>query len=144
MCSCDQGPFKKRSARKRDVSTEPRIPKGQHGGGQWTTDGGTVIPAQITIPFPGSGTFIAPRPIPILPPIPLTPINPTLPNGDSLTPTNPYPEKERCVEEWEYAIKKCSELARQEKLGPRSGYGVNYNKCLLGLVSADCGGNPVA
>jgi hypothetical protein len=104
-----------------------------------------IIPAQITIPFPGSGTIIAPRPIPILPPIPITPTNPTFPYGDSLTPTNPYPKDEECVEEWEHAIRECNKLARDGKLKPgRGGYGADYNKCLLGLVSERCGGNPVA
>jgi hypothetical protein len=139
-----------RSGHKRDVSNEPRVPRGQPGGGQWTMDESAVapdamaIPAQITIPLPGSGTIIVPRPIPILPPIPLTPVNPTLPNGDSLTPTNPFPKDERCVEEWEYATKKCSELVKRGKLGPGGAYGANYSKCLLGMVSEACGGNPVA
>lgn len=148
-CSCPPRLPERVQRQKRDVSNEPRIPKGQTGGGQWTIDSGTassdpmLIPAQaITIPFPGSGSIITPRPIPILPPIPIIP---TLPNDGTLTPTNPYPKDEECAEEWEYAMKKCDELLDAGKFKPgRSGYGANYNKCLMGLVSERCGGNLVA
>jgi hypothetical protein len=51
---------------RRDVSNQPRVPAGQPGGGQWTTDGGDetphspIVPAQA-IPLPW-GPFV--RPIP--------------------------------------------------------------------------------
>jgi hypothetical protein len=67
-CSCDRPKRPKRRshrARKGDVSNEPRIPAGQSGGGEWTTDGGSerpgsnplVVPAQaiappVTMPIP--------------------------------------------------------------------------------------------
>jgi hypothetical protein len=149
---------KGRAVAKRDVSGEPRVPAGESGGGEWTNDDGYerqlanpfVIPAQaITAPM----TVPAPFEMP-LSPTEITPIPFALP-GASLqpAPVNPYPNKRKCVEEWAEAEAYCAKMLRQGKLvaGPRgkrtrgySGPGKDYNSCLLGQVSEECGGNPTA
>ena len=135
---------------RRDVSDEPRIPIGSPGGGRWTTDGTTgggtsrrppsrlLHPVQaVPIPFPGTIPLpLTPR---LLPPIPLTPI---IPYPEGYFPTNPYPERAECMEEWEYAQRQCTSLETQGKLGRRSGFGKSLARCLLGMVSEECGGNP--
>ena len=53
-------------ARGRDVSNEPRIPKGQPGGGQWTTDGSsqstsrTRQKARLTLQFATASALMSP------------------------------------------------------------------------------------
>ena len=139
-----------RAVAKRDVSAEPRVPAGESGGGEWTADDDherllsnpMVIPAQAIAP---------PVPVPIpfdlpLPPTEITPLPFAIP-GESLKPplTNPYPNKRKCVKEWEKAQKFCDEQLRQKKLKPGySGFGKDVQRCILGQVSAECGGNPTA
>jgi hypothetical protein len=132
-------------ARKRDVSDEPRIPAGQSGGGEWTTEDGTrtptfnplLIPAQaITVPIP------APFELP-LPPTEVTPFPFEIPGANLGEPVNPYPDRPECVEEWAYAYKFCDERQKRRKLRPGyGGFGKDFARCVLGLVSEACGGNP--
>lgn len=139
-----------RAVSKLDVSNEPRIPAGQTGGGEWTADGGStraltgplVIPAQAIAPP-------MPLPMPFDLPVPPTEIAPfpfAVP-GEGLKPplVNPYPNKRRCVKEWEEAREFCEEQKRQGNLKPGyAGYGKDVERCILGQVSAECGGNPTA
>jgi hypothetical protein len=99
-----------------------------------------VIPAQISIPFPfGSAVF---RPIPwpseIVPPAGIIPdVNPRR------ELTNPYPDRPECEEEWREAIAYCQELARKGfGWDGYRGMGKNFRECVMGQVSAGCGGNP--
>jgi hypothetical protein len=147
-CQCQTATGKK--TKKRDVSDEPRVPAGQTGGGQWTTDGGPsasltnslLVPAQAIAP---------PMPIPVpfeLPTLPIRPY-PPLPldiPGVTREPVNPYPDRPECVEEWEHAIKFCNDLKARGKLGSDGyrGFGGNVVSCILGMVSEACGGNPIA
>ncbi len=134
---------------KRDVSNEPRIPRGQPGGGQWTTDGATsqtadslLQPTQEVIPFP-LGPMI--RPIPGIRPLPPGIDLPVpLPVPREGIPWNPYPDRPECEKEWQEAWKACDKLYRDGKLGPKSRWGKDIGACLRGMVSQDCGGNPVA
>jgi hypothetical protein len=126
---------------------QPRVPAGNPDGGQWTSGGGNgdtgssgsgpstaqAVPLEmpLDLPFPSESV---PMPTEILPP-PLYP----------LAPENPYPNDPKCVQEWQDAIAFCQQLLKQGQLGKRprgSGFGANYNKCLLGQVSERCGGNP--
>ena len=75
--------------------------------------------------------------------------------GAGLQPplVNPYPNKRKCVEEWAEAEEFCRKMEGEGKLvpGPRgkrtrgySGFGKDYNSCVLGQVSEECGGYPTA
>jgi hypothetical protein len=158
--SCGQNTDRKRRAvAKRDVSGEPRVPAGESGGGEWTSGADyqrqlanpLVIPAQaIAPPIPIPAPFEIP-----LPPTEVTPFPFALP-GAALQPpplVNPYPNKRKCVEEWAEAEAFCRKMESEGKLvpGPRgkrtrgySGFGKDYNSCVLGQVSEECGGNPTA
>jgi hypothetical protein len=140
-----------RLATKRDVSDEPRIPAGQRGG-EWTTDRGNVTEQEVSNPSVIPAQAIAPPvPLPIpfelpLPPTEIAPFPFAIP-GEGLKPplVNPYPNKRKCVKEWEEAEKFCEEQRRQKKLKPGyGGYGKDVERCILGQVSAECGGNPTA
>jgi hypothetical protein len=157
--SCAQNSDRKRRAAfKRDVSGEPRVPAGERDGGEWTSDGGyerqlanpLVIPAQAIAP---------PMPIPFpfeipLPPTEVAPFPFALPGAGLRPPlVNPYPNERKCVEEWAEAEAFCRKMESEGKLvpGPRgkrsrgySGFGKDYNSCVLGQVSEECGGNPTA
>jgi hypothetical protein len=92
-CRCQTGSDKKTG--KRDVSDEPRIPAGQAGGGQWTTEEGpSAIPTNsLLIPVQA----IAPPmdvPIPFELPAPPVRLYPPLPldiPGAAREPANPIP-----------------------------------------------------
>jgi hypothetical protein len=182
-CSCRPAGTHWEESRKRDVSSEPRIPRGQPGGGQWTSDAGTsggtnprpshdalTIPVQaIEAPLPWV-PFLRPMPpieiprAPIEPVVPrpqfpappseipgppteVTPSPPNLPPTESLRPgpplKNPFPRSPKCVEEWDHAHEFCRDLEDQGLLG-KGKYkwmGRTYSQCVLGQVSAECGGN---
>jgi hypothetical protein len=154
-CSECRGDSRRTSTRKRDVSNEPRVPAGQPGGGEWESgDAGGIgpkpasnpvlIPVQALVP-PITGPIELPIPVP---PTEITPFPPTItaPNVDPLNPTaNPYPDRPECVEQWAHAIDFCKKQMAKGKLKPGyAGYGKNFQKCVLGLVSEACGGNPTA
>ena len=66
----------------------------------------------------------------------------------ALTPEtfrNPFPHRPKCVREWDEAEEYCWRLARHDRLGkhPYEGHGDDYEQCVRGQVSADCGGNPI-
>jgi hypothetical protein len=69
-----------------------------------------------------------------------------LPNSAE-RPGNPTSDAERkkaeCDEEWEHAYEFCDKMEEEGKLGPRSAWGANYDKCLMGQVSERCGDNAV-
>lgn len=144
-CQCGCSVRGDSSAQKRDVSNEPRIPKGQPGGGEWTSEGGggsapepRMIPVQA-VPMPIPMPFELP-----LPPTEITPFPLDIPNGNirEPIPVNPYPDRPDCVEEWAHATKFCDEQRRRGKLKPGyGGFGKDITKCLLGMVSEECGGN---
>ena len=148
---------------KRDVSDEPRLPAGQAGGGEWEAgEGGSASakPTSSAQPKPPSNPLLIPAqalaptispPIELpwfVPPTEITPfpISPTAPNIEHLNPTaNPYPDRPKCVKEWADAIEFCRRQEQGKKLKPGySGFGKNFQKCVLGMVSQDCGGNPTA
>jgi len=150
-CSChhtNHANKRKHRARKGDVSNEPRIPAGQSGGGEWTTgDGGAgqpsnpnIVPAQIEV-LPAPGAIPLPFDLPA-PPTEITPFPFDVP-GANLEPSNPYPNRPECVEEWAHATEFCQDLKRRGKLrGGYGGFGSSFAKCVLGMVSEACGGNP--
>lgn len=113
------------------------------GRGRWTdgaSDNAHLIPAQAAIAEPLIGPLFgeAVRPFPgtidVAPPM----VNPRA--------QNPYPDRPECAEEWAAAKKFCDDLKRRGKLGQDGyrGFGKTYQQCLMGQISADCGGNPVA
>jgi len=55
---------------------------------------------------------------------------------------NPFPDKRRCVKEWNEASEECMRLfyAGELKKG-YAGFGKDFNRCVRGLVSVDCGGS---
>jgi hypothetical protein len=111
--------------------------------GRWTSGGGPqIIPAQDVLVDPWIGDFPIrpiPHPMDIAPPD--TAPDTVLPRN--LPPlVNPYPDRPECVEEWNYAFRTCGRLLSEGKLGTR-GYADSFSKCVLGLVSEACGGNPV-
>jgi hypothetical protein len=137
---------------KRNVSAEPRIPRGQAGGGQWTVSpSAPVIPAQEVIPLPSESPMIRP---PIAPPAPelMRPLPPgaapiDVPNiVPREIPANPYPDRPECAEEWAHATRYCLDLLKKGLLG-KDGYrgmGNRLDQCIRGNVSESCGGNPTA
>lgn len=145
-CGCSIRPHDK--TRKRDVSNEPRVPAGRSDGGEWEAeDGGAsssanpaLLPVQ-TMPIP------MPMPIPFelpVPPFEIVPPPLDIPHGGirEPIPANPYPDRPDCAEEWAHAQKFCEEKRKHGKLKPGySGFGKDIARCILGLVSQDCGGN---
>jgi hypothetical protein len=99
-----------------------------------------LIPAQVAVPVP----FESPLPgaIPLPPEIVFPPIvTPNITPREA--PSNPYPDRPECVEEWASAYEYCRRLKREGKLG-RDGYrgaGNSISQCVRGQVSQDCGGN---
>ena len=57
-------------------------------------------------------------------------------------PQNPYPNRPRCVKEWQDALKFCWELKSSGQLGRGDyrGMGRTLRDCILGQVSESCGG----
>lgn len=149
-CYCEPDRDDVHAIERRDVSGEPRKPRGVPGGGRWTTDGSNgSSPSRHTsshllqpvhaVPIPFPGTIPIPLTPRLLPPIPIIP---TIPFPEGYFPTNPYPERAECGEEWAYAQEECRKLQARGKLGPRSGFGKNLARCILGMVSEERGGNP--
>jgi hypothetical protein len=59
-------------------------------------------------------------------------------------PQNPYPSRPECVKEWEDAREFCEDLKDRGLLG-KGDYrwmGKTVPQCMMGQVSAGCGGNP--
>lgn len=133
-----------------DPQQHPRWPAGSPDsvGGQFapaasgaTNDNAMLIPAQIAIPldpvipdFPTIGPF----PFEVVPP-PLV-VPKAFPRE---LPTNPYPDRPECEEEWAAATKYCFGLANRGLLGKdgHRGFGKSLSQCIMGQVSQDCGGN---
>lgn len=145
LCSCSSSATST-SARKRDVSDEPRIPRGQTGGGRWTTGSNgfgpdpNIIPVQVLVP---PLEIPAPFELP-MPPGEITPFPFDVPGVEKpfTPPYNPFPRKKECVEEWDAAYDFCDKQGKKPdgfKPG-RAGFGADYYKCLLGQVSEECGG----
>ena len=135
----------RRSARKRDVSDEPRVPGGQSGGGEWTSGNGSGSVRQNPLLVPAQA-ITAPIPIPFdlpLPPTEITPFPMEIPNGNIREPpVNPYPDRPDCASEWAAAYKFCTDKQNKGEFKPGyDGWGKDFTRCLLGQVSADCGGN---
>jgi hypothetical protein len=59
---------------------------------------------------------------------------------------NPYPDREGCDEEWEYAREYCRDLDDRGLLGKGDyrEHGKVFLQCVLGQVSERCGGSPHA
>ena len=101
--------------------------------------GASVIQAQVAIPAPPI-EIPAPAPFPIpseiVPPLVAPNIVPR-----SL-PQNPYPNRPRCVKEWQDAYKFCWDLKTRGQLGVGDyrGMGRTLRDCILGQVSESCGG----
>ena len=129
-----------------DPSKHPRWPASSPDGtgGEFapagTSNGASTTPAQLDIPVPFD------VPIPATPDLPFEILPPplTVPNADPREfPTNPYPDRPECEEEWAAAYKYCGRLAQSGKLGRGAyrGMGRTFSQCLLGQVSEACGGN---
>ena len=143
-CGCSGQPY--RRANKRDVTNEPRVPAGQTGGGEWEANDGSgtlsgrplLIPAQaITVPLP------LPFELP-LPPTEITPFPFAIPNGNlrEPVPVNPYPDRPDCAAERADAYKLCTQKLKADEFKPGyHGFGKDFTRCVLGAVSARCGGN---
>jgi hypothetical protein len=137
-----------------DPSKHPRWPAGSPGsiGGRFAPGDGSADTspdesrrsrtAQLapTIPIPFEA--VAPRggiPLPyeFVPPLGIYP-------RDLLR--NPFPDRPECEEEWREAIAYCNELERKGLLGVGDyrGMGRTLRDCVMGQVSAGCGGNPTA
>jgi hypothetical protein len=59
-------------------------------------------------------------------------------------PTNPYPDRPECEEEWAAATKYCMERLRKGLMGGSArGIGRFVDECIRGQVSEDCGGNTI-
>jgi hypothetical protein len=138
-----------------DPAQHPRWPAGSpdSAGGQFAPAGGgpgrpaagvggaRLVPGQIAIPLPLEA--VVPKlpeisiPSELLPP-PIIPPN--------VLPRNPYPERPECVKELAEAVKYCGKLADRGHLGkhPYEATGDNFNQCVRGQVSEDCGGNIVS
>jgi hypothetical protein len=147
-----------------DPQQHPRWPAGSPDsiGGQFSpSDSGTanddaaLIPAQITIPLdPVFPEALFPRPnIPAIPKIPqlgplpseVMPPPIAIPNTfPRKMPTNPYPDRPECEEQWAVATKYCLERLRQGLMGGSArGIGRSVDECIRGQVTEDCGGNPI-
>ncbi|MGH7034253.1 MAG: hypothetical protein ACREFL_11030 [Stellaceae bacterium] len=97
-----------------------------------------MIPAQA-VPMPVPLPFELP-----LPPTEITPFPLDIPNGNirEPIPVNPYPDRPDCAAEWAHAQEFCDEQRRRRKLKPGySGFGKDITRCLMGMVSEECGGN---
>ncbi len=133
-------------ASKRDVSQESRIPAGQPGGGEWESQDSrsTPIPKAPLVPVQA-----VPMPLPLpfefpVPPSEFTPLPFVIPNGNirEPIPANPYPDRPDCVEEWADAYRFCRSQQQQGKLKPGyGGFGKDFGRCVMGMVSEACGGN---
>jgi hypothetical protein len=134
-----------------DPTKHPRWPGGSPDskGGQFAPVGSAtssgspaVTPAQFTLPAPLEMPFRLPLPIPR--PFEIVPPPITIPDTfERDIPTNPYPRRRKCVKEWEEAKKYCRDLQDRGLLGKGDYRGMTkkYWKCVLGLISEDCGGN---
>jgi hypothetical protein len=136
-----------------DPTKHPRWPAGTPDsiGGQFapvgtTTEGpatqessAPVIPAQITIPVP---PLEIPGGIPL--PSEIVPPPIAIPDTYPRELKNPYPDRPECEQEWAEAIRKCNEMVRRRQFGSDDyrGMGKFFYQCVMGHVSADCGGNP--
>lgn len=111
-----------------------------------------LIPTQVTIPldpvFPPPLEPVIPR-VPRLGPLPSEIMPPpiAIPNANPLRlPTNPYPDRPECEEEWASATKYCLERLRKRQMGGRResrGIGRTVDECIRGQVTEDCGGNRI-
>lgn len=136
-----------------DPSQHPRWPAGSPGGigREFAPAGGDagsslagetgieVTPAQLTIPMPFELPGI-PFPSEIVP----APLIPNINPRD--LPRNPFPDRPECEEEWAQARAYCDGLEKRGLLGVGDyrGMGRTFRDCVMGQVSADCGGNPTA
>jgi hypothetical protein len=96
-----------------------------------------AIPLPVPIPLP----FELPLPSEITPFPPLI-----LPDGMQRdpVPANPYPDRPECEEEWAHAANECGKMFNNYQLKPgRRGFGADIARCIRGMVSQDCSGNPV-
>jgi hypothetical protein len=98
----------------------------------------TAQAGTITVPFEA----VAPRgaipwPSEIAPPLEIYPRHRL---------ENPYPDREGCDEEWEYAKEYCQRLSERGLLGKGDyrEHGKAFLQCVLGQVSERCGGSPHA
>lgn len=99
-----------------------------------------VIPVQITIPVPFDIPSGIPFPSEIVPP----PI--VVPDIYPRELRNPYPDRPECKDEWANAIRKCRQMVEDGRFGRDDyrGMGEFFYQCVMGHVSAECGGNPTA
>ena len=149
---------------------EPRIPAGEPGSGEWTSEAGTesdsaaspgvgperpalqvrnvtelpLTPAQATIPW--DMPVEIPSDIPGVP-TEITPIPFDFPGAERQRPplpTNPFPGDPECAEEWAHAYRYCREQEQKGNFRPGyAGPGKDFRSCLLGQISERCGGNAV-
>jgi hypothetical protein len=140
-----------------DPAKHPRWPAGSPGsvGGEFApgdSEGGASAPPDRgeanlpLIPTQGATTLPIPFRLPGQIPFPSEVLPPPViaPNINPLTiPRNPYPERPRCVREWEEATKDCLDLWSDGLLGTDNyrGMGRTVGECIMGRVSEYCGGN---
>lgn len=63
-------------------------------------------------------------------------------SGNQIALGDPLSSSPECQEEWLQAMISCRALEGKGNLGPRSGFGSNFEACVRGMVSSRCGGNP--
>lgn len=122
---------------------QPRVPVGSPDGGQWTS-GPSGDPRLVLLRGPARGG-------------PTRPFQPARPGigrggagrggsggGNRRPPINPFPDKPHCEEQWREAFRRCHEEFKKPNY-QRSPlmYGRDFAECVDGLVSEECGGNPV-
>ena len=94
-----------------------------------------------------AGVLVAPRYAPIPFPTEITPIPLVPPDVHPRDlPKNPYPDRPECAQEWAEAQEYCRGLLAKGLMGKGDyrGMGKSLYQCILGQVSEDCGGNPMA
>ena len=100
------------------------------------------------MPFP-PGVFPLPprvRPFPVPQDIPVPSFERPSYLGPHANPDEdwPFPDTEECQEEIDKAHKTCRQHVRQLKSGRQVGnFGYSVIQCMRGLLSEECGGNPV-
>jgi hypothetical protein len=118
--------------------------------GQGSGVAGRVIQAQEVLPIPLETPFDfpldTPWEIPWRAPQPgdYGPIPLNAPNGlpRNRPFVNPRPDDPDCVEQWAHALSYCTRLRSEGKLKKGGAFGANLEKCVLGMISEKCGGNP--
>jgi len=144
-----------------DPSRHPRWPAGdsERRGGRFAPqdssevapsdrNGPGIIPAQATIPWFGPWDFSVEIPWRMPAPSDIVPPAIDIPNQQERKRpplTNPLPDDPDCEAEWTPAQRFCLEQQRNKNFKPGyTGFGKNFERCVLGQVSERCGANQLS